>query len=637
MLNLRGYTQLLPSMVLRLLHLLHSLLSLHFKAEGTNLPYNFLQAIGAVAMPALSLEGPPQYVPTVRAEVLHLQFRSQDLLRKPGLVQVQRAGRSRICCCHGNKKFRLYTQSLEIKIRSLFGYTWRTATPRYRGAPANRAARHGTKPARLSARSSARGTPRPGAPRRRQLRGTTRRRRPGPAARPLEGSGDLRGGWAGRGGGARSHGAERGRAGQSPPPTARSAPPEPRGPPRAPAAPPPPEGSPAAAPYSPAPPSAPRTGNARRPRPPDTWSAARPALRHRPATDPATAAPVATGGWRRGSAATPGTAAPRRSSRGDTLPHFPSFPPQVAPPRCPAACRPCSHLPPLPAVTQSRPHPHLHPTAQVLGTVPWARAAPCQDRAPWGQQRPAPPHSPYAAPRSLPAQPPSRAHPATPSPRLRTAQASPSSERSPTCTHSAMARGPAPTRRGGSRRPSGFPRPRRRRGNTSARRVAVRSRRGAFCRGTRRCRSSRSSRLRSAQPRGGAPPAPRGKPRPARRLGAGGAGAPLPRGAGRAPRLVLNPRGIRSGLGNPARPQPGGADRRCPSRALGTRVQLWCELGAAGRRGCCRGPQTSAGPQRERGGDPGTEASGATGAALQGRGPNSHVCPPAGHSVTRKP
>lgn len=327
-------------------------------------------------MPALSLEGPPQYVPTVRAEVLHLQFRSQDLLRKPGLVQVQRAGRSRICCCHGNKKFRLYTQSLEIKIRSLFGYTWRTATPRYRGAPANRAARHGTKPARLSARSSARGTPRPGAPRRRQLRGTTRRRRPGPAARPLEGSGDLRGGRAGRGGGARSHGAERGRAGQSPPPTARSAPPEPRGPPRAPAAPPPPEGSPAAAPYSPAPPSAPRTGNARRPRPPDTWSAARPALRHRPATDPATAAPVATGGWRRGSAATPGTAAPRRSSRGDTLPHFPSFPPQVAPPRCPAACRPCSHLPPLPAVTQSRPHPHLHPAAQVLGTVPWARAAP---------------------------------------------------------------------------------------------------------------------------------------------------------------------------------------------------------------------------------------------------------------------
>lgn len=239
-------------------------------------------------MPALCLEGPPQYVPAVRAEVLHLQLSSQDLLRKPGLAQVQRAGRSRVCCCHGNKKFRLYAQSLEIEIRSPFGYTWRTATPRYHGAPEpgqHRQTAHGTTPARLSARNPARGTPpppRPGAPRRPAAPGNdpkapTRPR--GPAARGRQRSPRRPG--EGVGGGRSAF--PRGRALRSPPPAARPEPPPLPRPPRA--------ARRRRRTHRPRP-SALRTGNARRPRPPDTWSAARPALRHRPATIP----PVATDG-----------------------------------------------------------------------------------------------------------------------------------------------------------------------------------------------------------------------------------------------------------------------------------------------------------------------------------------------------
>lgn len=79
------------------------------------LPYDFLEAIAAVAMSALRLERPPQNILAVGAEVFDLQFSSQDLLREPRLVEIQRAGRSGVCCCHVNEKFWLYLQSLKNK------------------------------------------------------------------------------------------------------------------------------------------------------------------------------------------------------------------------------------------------------------------------------------------------------------------------------------------------------------------------------------------------------------------------------------------------------------------------------------------------------------------------------------------
>lgn len=304
-------------------------------------------------MPALCLEGPPQYVPAVRAEVLHLQLSSQDLLRKPGLAQVQRAGRSRVCCCHGNKKFRLYAQSLEIEIRSPFGYTWRTATPRYHGAPEpgqHRQTAHGTTPARLSARNPARGTPpppRPGAPRRPAAPGNdpkapTRPR--GPAARGRQRSPRRPG--EGVGGGA-----ERLPTGQSP------SEPASRGPPRAPAAPPPPAGGPAAAPHSPAPSV----------RAPHRKRAQAPPAGHVERGPPRTAPPPGNDPAR-------GDGRLRAGRHGHT--RHGHTPPLLSwrPPPPPTLCvTPAVICPPpqchLPAVTQPRPHPHLHPTVPELGTL----------------------------------------------------------------------------------------------------------------------------------------------------------------------------------------------------------------------------------------------------------------------------
>lgn len=65
-------------------------------------------------MSALGLEGPPQNIPALGAEVLDLQLGPQELLRKPGLVHVQRAGGSRVCCCgHVKSHICAGAQSLE--------------------------------------------------------------------------------------------------------------------------------------------------------------------------------------------------------------------------------------------------------------------------------------------------------------------------------------------------------------------------------------------------------------------------------------------------------------------------------------------------------------------------------------------
>lgn len=382
-------------------------------------------------MPALCLEGPPQYVPAVRAEVLHLQLSSQDLLRKPGLAQVQRAGRSRVCCCHGNKKFRLYAQSLEIEIRSPFGYTWRTATPRYHGAPEpgqHRQTAHGTAPARLSARNPARGTPpppRPGAPRRPAAPGNdpkapTRPR--GPAARGRQRSPRRPG--EGVGGGA-----ERLPTGQSP------SEPASRGPPRAPAAPPPPAGGPAAAPHSPAPSV----------RAPHRKRAQAPPAGHVERGPPRTAPPPGNDPAR-------GDGRLRAGRHGHTRHgHTPPLLSWRPPPTPHAVCHPCSHLPP-PTVPPPRCHPAPAPPTPAPhgpGTrdiIPWVRAAPHQDQ-PWvprgssTQHRPrAPTPAPgpswvshHAAPAPLPH------HPSRGLPRR-----GPAVSAAPTCTHSAMAAARSP-------------------------------------------------------------------------------------------------------------------------------------------------------------------------------------------------
>lgn len=419
-------------------------------------------------MPALCLEGPPQYVPAVRAEVLHLQLSSQDLLRKPGLAQVQRAGRSRVCCCHGNKKFRLYAQSLEIEIRSPFGYTWRTATPRYHGAPEpgqHRQTAHGTTPARLSARNPARGTPpppRPGAPRRPAAPGNdpkapTRPR--GPAARGRQRSPRRPG--EGVGGGA-----ERLPTGQSP------SEPASRGPPRAPAAPPPPAGGPAAAPHSPAPSV----------RAPHRKRAQAPPAGHVERGPPRTAPPPGNDPAR-------GDGRLRAGRHGHTrhghTPPLLSWRPPPPPTLCvtPAVICPPPHSATSPLSPSPGPTHTCTPRSRNSGHYPLGpgSTAPGPALGPSWQQHPAPPQSPHAGPRTLLGQPPCRARPATPSPQPRTAQARPSSERSPylhTQRHgrSSQPRVPAPTERGSSRAPGRFPCHRRRWGNTSARHVAVRSR-----------------------------------------------------------------------------------------------------------------------------------------------------------------
>lgn len=71
-------------------------------------------------MPTLRLERPPQYILTIGAEVFDLQFRSQDLLCKSWLVEIQRTRRGVVCCCHVNEKFWLDLQSLEINTFSLW-------------------------------------------------------------------------------------------------------------------------------------------------------------------------------------------------------------------------------------------------------------------------------------------------------------------------------------------------------------------------------------------------------------------------------------------------------------------------------------------------------------------------------------
>lgn len=57
-----------------------------FPVQAQQLPDDFLEAVGAVTMATLRLERPPQDVLAVRAQVFHLQLRSQYLLCEPRLV-----------------------------------------------------------------------------------------------------------------------------------------------------------------------------------------------------------------------------------------------------------------------------------------------------------------------------------------------------------------------------------------------------------------------------------------------------------------------------------------------------------------------------------------------------------------------
>lgn len=57
-----------------------------FPLKAQQLPDDFFQAVGAVAMATLCLEWPPQDVLAIGAQVFDLQFSSQDLLCKPRLV-----------------------------------------------------------------------------------------------------------------------------------------------------------------------------------------------------------------------------------------------------------------------------------------------------------------------------------------------------------------------------------------------------------------------------------------------------------------------------------------------------------------------------------------------------------------------